>query len=811
MTLHLLNYNNYYNRIIKREANLAAYIPYRLHAPVENVNFIPNNDITTTQIINWDYSDVTPDYLIAADDNTIKSRWFVIESERLRQGQYRLVLKRDLVVDYYDELVAAPCFIDRATLESDDPYIFNDEGITFNQVKKSATLLKDQSNSSWYVGYMANDIGDNAGREITVTRPGYIQNAIEFGTFSDLPDYVRPFIKGIEGHTGTNKAVYNDLINFEVSANLLNYPSETTGLLVSITYKVKNNTVLQTSNFAMGEPNGAEEYKTKVDVGSYGGGPDANTAAGKKIANRLYLGQNDLTNSLLTVNGYSKETGFDQVNNKYIYITDIDKYYKLTVQKGSSSNRRLAITGAAKNIYQTYITSSSTPASSFGAEGQDGIFWNFSATDYYIQAELVGASQASLTIPTNRNRLQDAPYTMFAIPKDAADIYLNYTDKIVNNTPVAQKAITELINTLGINQNQDGYIYDVQLLPYCPLRNFTSNGQFIVENLDEGTDYTWITDDEDNKLSIMVFPQYSTFSFSIEYNIPITNPKVQSQTEMYRLCSPNYDGVFEFNAAVNGGVSQINVECTYKPFNPYIYLAPEFGGLYGRTFPYEQRGLICAGDFSIPLVTDAWRQYELQNKNYYQIFRREIQNLETNREIQREQEQVARVAGSFTALASGAGIGSLIGGVGGPVGSVVGGTVGGIAGGVTSYLTAGKDIEFNERLYKENKSYQEDLFKLNLANIKALPNSLARIGAMTANNPIFPFIEFYQATDEELAQFSEWLYYHGMNVGKIGKIQDYLKADKTFIRGSLLRIEDIAEDTHLINELAAEIREGVFI
>lgn len=806
MTLHLLSYNNYYNRIIKREASLTEYIPYRLNAPVENVNFIPNNDITTTQIINWDYSDACPDYLIVADENTIKSRWFVIESERLRQGQYRLVLKRDLVVDFYDKLITAPCFIDRATLQDSDPYIFNDEGINFNQVKKSSTLLKDQSKSSWYVGYMANDLGDKAGTEITITRPGFIQNAIQFGTFSDLPDYVRPFIKGIEGHTGTNKAVYNDLINFEVSAQLINYPA----VSPAVTYRVKNNTVLYASDIEAGV-----YYKTRVDVESYSDNTaTAKNEAGKKIANRLYLGQNDLTNSLLSVNGYSKETGFDQVNDKYIYITDIDKYYKLTVQKGTSSNRRLAITGAAKNVYQTYIVSSSNPPTSFGTEGQDGIFWNFSVTDYYVQAELVAGAQASVTIPTDRNRLQDAPYTMFAIPRDTTDIYLNYTDKIVNNTPIAQKTVTELINTLGINQGEGGYIYDIQLLPYCPLRNFTSNDQFIVENLTEGTDYTWITDNEDNKLSIMVFPQRSTFSFTIDYSIPITNPKVQSQTEMYRLCSPNYSGVFEFNAAINRGVSHINVECTYKPFSPYIYLAPDFGGLYGKTFAYEQRGLVCGGDFSIPLVTDAWRQYELQNKNYQQIFDRQIQNLETNREVQREQEHWARIAGSFSALASGAGSGSIIGGVIpglGPIGSLVGGTLGGIGAGVSSYLTAGKDIEFNERLYKENKSYQEDLFKLNIANIKAIPNSLARIGAGTANNPIFPFIEFYQATDEELSQFSDWLRYHGMKVGKIGTIQDYLKEDRTFIRGSLLRIEDIAEDTHLVNELAAEIREGVFI
>ena len=57
MDLYLLNYNNYYNRIIKREENLSDYLPYLLGDPIVNIiNWTPGNGLTTSQIINqWQY------------------------------------------------------------------------------------------------------------------------------------------------------------------------------------------------------------------------------------------------------------------------------------------------------------------------------------------------------------------------------------------------------------------------------------------------------------------------------------------------------------------------------------------------------------------------------------------------------------------------------------------------------------------------------------------------------------------------------------------------------------------------------------
>ena len=117
--LPLVKYNNYYNRIVKRTDKILTHLyaefgggnPY-----YTDIDFYPNDGVNTTQVLN----DVVaiPDYLIVYEDDgrEINSRWFVIEAKRTREEQYILTLHRDLIVDYYDLLVFAPAFIEKATL-----------------------------------------------------------------------------------------------------------------------------------------------------------------------------------------------------------------------------------------------------------------------------------------------------------------------------------------------------------------------------------------------------------------------------------------------------------------------------------------------------------------------------------------------------------------------------------------------------------------------------------------------------------------------------------------------------------------------
>ena len=158
----LSNYNNYYNRIYKRNDTYQEYI----NASASNIlgieksyNFNIKDGVNIDHIFNVDSNVDEPNYclLLNETDNSIASRWFVLEWEKVRGNQYHAILRRDLLADNYEAITTAPCFIEKGYVGPQDSAIFNKENITVNQIKTSETLLKDDSKTAWIVGYIAQD------------------------------------------------------------------------------------------------------------------------------------------------------------------------------------------------------------------------------------------------------------------------------------------------------------------------------------------------------------------------------------------------------------------------------------------------------------------------------------------------------------------------------------------------------------------------------------------------------------------------------------------------------------------------------
>lgn len=163
-TLYCLNYNNYYNRIIKSEPDLSSYLQYVVGEAIPSANFNPNDGVNTEQIIGngeaiWD---ISPDYLLVVDNiGNIISRWFILDAIRTRNNQYKLTLQRDLFADYYENIIDADTFIEKGYVSNLDTRIYNDEGIQFNQIKKQEYFLKDTTDMPWIVGYCSKDAFQN--------------------------------------------------------------------------------------------------------------------------------------------------------------------------------------------------------------------------------------------------------------------------------------------------------------------------------------------------------------------------------------------------------------------------------------------------------------------------------------------------------------------------------------------------------------------------------------------------------------------------------------------------------------------------
>ena len=214
-------------------------------------------------------------------------------------------------------------------------------------------------------------------------------------------------------------------------------------------------------------------------------------------------------------------------------------------------------------------------------------------------------------------------------------------------------------------------------------------------------------------------------------------------------------------------------------------------------------------------LSDAWVNYQTQNKNYQQIFNREIQSMEFQNNIANQNNRSQAIVGALSGATTGAMAGASVGGV-------AGGVIGGVVGGAASAIGGYQDIKNTKALQAEAIDYKQDLFGYQLGNVKALPNSIAKSTAYNIINKIFPIIEFYDCTEEERTIVAKKIAWNGMTVMAIGKIADYINNswtckindntyvnDKGYIKGQLIRI-DIADDYHAVAQIADELNKGVY-
>ena len=295
-----------------------------------------------------------------------------------------------------------------------------------------------------------------------------------------------------------------------------------------------------------------------------------------------------------------------------------------------------------------------------------------------------------------------------------------------------------------------------------------------------------------------------------EYNIlqpgdDALTRKLANECDVLRLVSQNYSAIFEFSAAKSGGVDGFLADCTYKPWSPYIHILPKLKGLYGENFVAidDARGLICGGDMSLPQLSNAWANYQLQNKNFNNVFVRQIDHMDVQNDINKQGAIAQLIASPIIGGASGAAAGAQIGGVNG---MAIGTGIGAVGGAITSAL----DFRNNLKMMEENKKFATDMYTYNLQNIQAIPTSLTKTSALTYNTRVWPFIEYYTCTDTERNALKDKMKYNGMTIMKIGKLTDYLLGEDKFYKGQLIRL-NINVDSHMAYEIYNELNKGVYL
>ena len=786
----LSGYNNYYNRIYKRENTIQGYIDASegYFTFQDAMNFEYRDGTSTDKLFNCgEFVDSEPNYLLLkqnATDTEPLSRWFVVEWVKVRRNQYRAILRRDLLADNYDAIMKSPCFIEKGYVGPEDSAIFNKEDMTFNQIKTRETLLKDDSKTAWIVGYIAKD-------HTALTDKTFTYNPVVDLTISgNHTDWSYANLVDGNEHITVNPTSPNNNMRFVL--RWLGSASEdrrTEFMFNSNSHSSYRVYPAQVTDYWETNLRSATDFidsdwyslldwdtcldSVLVDNPSWASRDDfdyLSSLVGKTIQFQDGVYTVGLTQDNDT---YQDDWSYWQNGQLYNYLYSV-----------VNDNLIDGITGTYRYpvAYRLFIKK-----------------FKFTLTQV---PNVQGTYKYS--IPQTTKLLNDAPYKMFCIPYNKDGQYVFQ----VNDSQHRYYLDKDIMLTWSFNIATElgDSLYDLQILPYCPISNWRGNnnvpGIFSLDKT-ENVDYTTLLDSNNNVVGVCSWCDVSSKEQFLTYPIEIMDYKVENQCDMYRLCSPNYASVFEFNAARNGGVEGYNVRYTYKPYQPFVNVAPKFNRLYGKDFK-DNRGLILSGDFSLPIVKDAWINYQLQNKNYALAFDRQIENLENNYSWQKKMGIANAVTGTIQGGVSGAMSGAMMGG---GVGAVIGGVVGtgaSLAGGIM-------DVNMQQALHNEAIDFAKDNFGFQLGNIRALPNTLNKVSSIVANSKLFPFVEYYTCTDEEKQAFDDKLKYNGMSIGRIGHILDFKHPDaQTYIKGQIIRLEG-EFDTHTANEIANELYKGIYI
>ena len=814
------NFNNYYNRIVKgQDINnindfTAAYGDYDYCQTSTVDNFNENDGVYTSHILgvqNNPYNGDCSYILVCRDNINIDSKWFIVDQNFNCFGQYKLTLYRDVITENWNNILNADGYIERGIVSDSSPYIYNKENITTNQIKKQEILLRDQYHCAWIVGYIAKN---TALKDITFNYDTVYDYSVQ--AYNDIKttiqanpstDYYYPLSVPQGG-------------NYYPDVTYYFYVAQKTGSKMWRIFYNKERNMWDKDKYGLPGVILPTDYHCKTeDIANILN--DLNTVKGT-----LYTSLSTHSPQIISD---SQVAYIKNYSNKIFKVTDTSKYYRVnkTENTGSVHYQNGDITDpndpiiTIRNILNQYKTSGNLPT-------QYNYRVNYQIVSYNLAGVVQGEYKVRIPAPGVGNRLSCKEcFDMFVMPVPIGSAVLNIRNIndyqfIAFDTTVSD----QIAFAQAIAQDLGSNLFDLQLLPYCPLTGITANYTFSPDSnyidLNYSTHYDGYGTTERYSLiqttggtnkGILIWSASNTGSFNI-YNrdLPLENKKMQNQTQTIRFSSPNYASQFDMNIAKNDGIYAINIDYTYLPYQPYIHLAPIFkeGSLYGGEYN-DARGLILSGDFSISYTKDEWKQYQINNKNYSNIFDRETRQLDLQREVQRTQQITGAILGGIGSAAGAAAQAGIVGGPG--VGIAAGALSAGanIAGGIVDY-------QQQEKLYQENMSARKDIFNMQLENIQALPNSLTKVTAINENNKYFPFIEIYDCTDEEKKAVANYIRSNGMTIGVYGVISDFVGndwsygniEDRGFIKANIIKIDGIEDDTHLLNAINNELYKGVY-
>ncbi len=358
------------------------------------------------------------------------------------------------------------------------------------------------------------------------------------------------------------------------------------------------------------------------------------------------------------------------------------------------------------------------------------------------------------------------------------------TENGISDSDIAQTLM--LAQTNAINSATDtGKILDVQFLPFsmatAPNENFKINDTPIKAMFLDADDLEFYTD----------MPDLTDLT------------EITKECDTIKIVSPSRASQYLFRPYNNGGIMEFRTKITLRPYNTIIYVRPSTKGLL--MYDYDDKDcLIISEDFSLTAVTSEWTNYIYNNRNYNDVFERQIQGREFERTWERKIEEAQKKnddwkSRNISAQKASTYTGNL------PIISSIIGAMGTVVQDQTYMQMAQIDRQYNEATYQEGIQLSRDLFKMQLENIQSQPLVPSKISTLDAKLLPGVYLEYYSSNPSELQAINDFYKFNGNRIDTYGTFSQYLG---WFVRGKIIISQFYTQPE--LDELNRRLGMGIF-
>ena len=717
--------------------------------------------------------EVVPTYIY---DTETTWRWFVSGITQLRTQKFQLSLLRDVISENPQLWSSEEAYISAGLATDYNKY--KRWNLPYTNTKVKEERLNFGGKSSFFVFYVNEQkVSSNALTEddleingVSIPGIGSANYDYSVSNLNDIPYY--SYVNGGDvNYWNTSKAQLRFYIN--QGSYPLNVPSR-------YSYEYRNGSI---SNEGAGyvvssNANSMTIHTTATSIDNNSN--NCKTSLQSAVNTFITSYQNSLGT---TITSTEVNSLLDYVD-KYIYCTGDSKVYTIRCTKNYVSYND-DLTQVQTGTLNSAISSISFPYSNvIGSTNfsKRGSYFTFksAATVYNFTLEEIGtATSFDFNFSCGVRKL----------PKSAVRCVNIVADANAEDSEIAQALMQAQLNaTNGIEGGNlssnptAGRIIDIQYLPFSiatatdsniKINNTALTAQFLSQ--DEFTYYTNLTD--------------------------LTN--INKETDTIKIVSPSRASQFVFRPYDNDGNMEFTTKVTLKPYSSIFYVRPSTKGLLMVDWD-DKDCLIINEDFSLTNVTNAWVQYVYNNKNYSNIFERQIQGREFERSWERQIEQAQKQADIWSArnLSSQkarAATGNL------PIISSIAAAIGNTNVDATYMQMAQLDREYNEALYQEGIALSRDLFTMQNENLQAQPSMPSKI--TTIDNKFLDgiYLEYYSTNDTELNAIYNYYKYNGNRIDAYGSFSSYWG---WFVRGKIIISQYYTQPE--IDELNRRLEMGIF-